>query len=187
MVEQVVAEFGQIDMLINNAGILHWSPALEWSDEHLNAMFDVNVRGVLNCVQIVGPHLIRRRYGKIVNISSGAAFGTSVAGTTPYAATKAAVVALTKRLALEFGPHGINVNAVCPGFIKTDMVMASGTPEEVDVLLEGAAKKTVLGRYGEPEDVAAAAVFLVSDAASFVTAQILTVDGGRTDFLSHSA
>lgn len=131
-------------------------------------MFDVNVRGRLNCVQAVASHMTGRRYGKIVNVSSGSGFGTSVVGTTPCAVTKAAVAALTKRLVLEIGPHGINVNAVCPGFIRTDMVMRSVPAQEVAPLMVTAVS------------------FLAPDEASFITG-ILTVDGGRTDYLSHSA
>lgn len=127
-----------------------------------------------------------RRYGRILNLSSIAAIGTSLTGTSGYAATKASVIALTKRLALELGPYNITVNALAPGFIKTDMALQSGTLREVRDDLEAVARRAMLGRLGEPEDIAHAALFLVSDEASFITAQTLTVDGGRMDLLSHS-
>jgi 3-oxoacyl-[acyl-carrier protein] reductase len=153
------------------------------SDEALDEMIGVNLKGVIHCVQAVAPGMIERRSGKIVNIASIAGLGTSLVGNTPYAATKAAVIALTKRLALELGPHGINVNTVCPGFIRTEMAAASVDRSG----FESVARKAVLGRVGEPDDIAHAALFLASDEASFITAQVLSVDGGRTDFLSHSA
>ncbi|MBI4591239.1 MAG: glucose 1-dehydrogenase [Candidatus Rokubacteria bacterium] len=186
MVETTMREFGKIDVLVNNAGILSPGNILTLREESLDEMIAVNVKGVIHCAQAVAPHMIERRYGKIVNVASLAALGTAMADTTPYAATKAAVISLTKRLALELGVYGINVNAICPGFIRTDMLMSSGTPEEVEVRLASLAKKAVLGRVGEGEDIAYSALFLASDEAGFVTAQALTVDGGRMDFLSHS-
>jgi 3-oxoacyl-[acyl-carrier protein] reductase len=128
----------------------------------------------------VVPGMRARRSGRIVTVSSIAALGTAAADTTPYAMTKAAVTVLTKRLALELGPHGITVNAVCPGFVATDMAASSGAS------MEAMARKSMLGQVGAPEDIAHAVLFLASDEARFVTAQVLTVDGGRMDFLSHS-
>ena len=129
-----------------------------------------------------------QRAGKILNLSSVAAFGTALQATTPYAATKAAIIALTKRLALELGPYGINVNAICPGFIRTDATMSREDEHGRPPLpaFEAMAARAMLARVGEPEDVAGLAVFLASDESGFVTAQAITVDGGRMDFLSHS-
>jgi len=124
-----------------------------------------------------------RRDGRIVNISSIAAAGTSARGTTYYAATKGAVETLTRRFALELGVDGIRVNAVAPGFIVTDMVDALGTPAEREERVKNMAARAMLGRVGTTEDIADAVAFLVSDQARFITAQILTVDGGRTDYL----
>jgi 3-oxoacyl-[acyl-carrier protein] reductase len=121
-----------------------------------------------------------RRWGRIVNIASIAGIGTTSVGTTFYAATKAAVIILTRRFALDFGPHGITSNAIAPGFISTDMSAQSGASTEV------MAAKTMLRRVGTPDDIAAAAAFLASDDAGFVTAQVLTVDGGRTDYIAHA-
>jgi 3-oxoacyl-[acyl-carrier protein] reductase len=130
--------------------------------------------------------MIERRYGKIINLSSIAGFGTAVPETTPYAITKAAVISLTKRLALELGPHGINVNAIAPGFVRTEMLQFLDN-ENDRARLEMLAKRAMLNRVGAPEDIANAALFLASDESSYMTAQVLTIDGGRTDFLTHSS
>ena len=124
-----------------------------------------------------------RRSGKIVNIASIGALVTATPEATPYSLTKAAVVALTKRLALELGPHGINVNAICPGLILTEMAAAAFDDQGLEMF----ASKVMLGRLGRPEELAAATLFLASDEANYITAQILTVDGGRTDLLSRSS
>jgi 3-oxoacyl-[acyl-carrier protein] reductase len=187
MVDTALRELGAIDVLVNNAGVFRHGSLLTLTEEGLDDMVAVNVKGVIHCTQAVAPRMLERRSGKIVNISSIAALGTTMADTTPYAATKAAVVALTKRLALELGPYGINVNAICPGFIRTEMAMSGAPLAEVEAGLAGVAQRTMLGRVGAPEDVAQAALFLASDAAGFITGQVLTVDGGRMDFLSHSA
>jgi len=179
LAERVVKEFGQIDILINNAGILRKGSTLNFNEEELDRMIAVNVKGVIYSVQSVVTPMMQRRYGRIVNLSSLAGLGTAVVETTPYALTKAAVVSLTKRMALELGPYGITVNAIAPGFIQTAMIDGVDTG--------GVAKKTILGRIGVPDDIANAALFLASDESSFITAQVLTVDGGRIDFLSGSA
>jgi 3-oxoacyl-[acyl-carrier protein] reductase len=173
-------KFGRIDILVNNAGVFRPGHVGALEGQALEQMMAVNVRGVLHCVEAVVPGMRARRSGRIVNVSSIAALGTAAAETTPYAMTKAALNVLTKRLALELGPLGITVNAVCPGFIATDMAASSGAS------MEAMARKSMLGQVGTPEDIAHAVLFLASDEARFVTAQILTVDGGRMDFLSHS-
>lgn len=179
MVEKAGAKYGRIDVLVNNAGILFQGTAVGLVEDDLDRMIAVNLKGIIYCAQAVAPGMIDRRYGKVINLSSLAGLGTAVGGTTPYALTKAAVISFTKRLALELGPHGINVNAIAPGFIKTELLDAMDTGP--------VAKKAILGRAGVPEDVANAALFLASDESSFMTAQVLTIDGGRMDFLSHSA
>lgn len=186
MVETALGQFGKIDVLVNNAAIIHRANIMTLTEEHLDEMIAVNVKGIIHCTQAAAPHMIERRYGKIVNVSSIAALGTTMPDTTPYAATKAAVISLTKRLALELGPYGINVNAICPGFVRTEMAASGRTPEEMDARFASVVSKTMLGRVGEPEDIAYSALFLASDEASFITGQVLTVDGGRMDFLSHS-
>ena len=188
MVEAAVARYGGIDILVNNAGILHSGDIESFVDEDLDRMIDVNVKGIIHCTRAVMGLMIDKGYGKIINLSSLAGLGTAVAGTTPYGLTKAAVISLTKRMALELGPKGINVNAICPGFIQTDMLAEiAGSQEKLAASLGVPASKAMMGRVGQPEDIATAALFLASDEASFITAQALTVDGGRTDFLSHSA
>jgi len=155
------------------------------SDE-FQQMREVNVGGSIHCTAAVIDAMKRQGGGAIVNLASIAALGTAMAGTTFYAATKAAVVILTKRFALELGPLGIRVNAIAPGFILTDMVHVGRSPEELQQLTQTMATKAMLGRVGQPEDIAAAAAFLASADAAFLTGQILTVDGGRMDYLTHS-
>jgi 3-oxoacyl-[acyl-carrier protein] reductase len=188
MVEIVLKEYGRIDILINNAGVSRTSPTIleaPWTD--LDRMLDVNYKGVLHCIRTVASEMMQRRYGKIINLASVAALGTSFLGTTGYAPTKAAIISLTKRLALELGSFNITVNAIAPGYIRTDMTLPENASPEALKTADAVVKKTMLGRVGEPDDIAHAAVFLASDESSFITAQILTVDGGRIDFLSHSS
>jgi 3-oxoacyl-[acyl-carrier protein] reductase len=141
---------------------------------------------MIHTVKAAAPGMIERKYGKIINLSSIAGFGTAVPETTPYAITKAAIISLTKRLALEVGPHGINVNAIAPGFIRTEMLDSMSSVND-RAKLDMLAKRAMLNRVGVPEDIANAAVFLASDESSYMTAQVLTIDGGRTDFLTHSS
>jgi 3-oxoacyl-[acyl-carrier protein] reductase len=185
MVETALKEFGPVDVLVNNAGILRPGNTLTLNENDFERMMAVNIMGIISAVQAVAPGMIERRYGKIINLSSIAGLGTAVAETTPYAMTKAAVVTLTKRMALELGPHGINVNAVAPGFIRTELLQFLDTAED-RARLEMLSKKAILNRVGVPEDVANVALFLASDESSFMTAQVVTVDGGRMDFLSYS-
>jgi 3-oxoacyl-[acyl-carrier protein] reductase len=189
MVWTVLERIGPIDILVNNAGIGILSPVLETSMADFDRMVAVNIKGIINCIQAVVPSMIEKKYGKVLNISSVAGFGTSFPGTSAYAATKSALTGLTKRLALEFGVHNITVNAIAPGRVRTETAMRVGVLPEAESrrIGEDLANRAILGRMGEPEDIANAALFLVSDEANFITAQTLTVDGGRTDFLSYSA
>ena len=188
MVSRVLEDFGRIDILINNAGILLGGNIMSMNDDDLDQMIAVNVKGIVNCVQAIVPGMAERGAGKIVNISSLAGLGTAVPETTPYGLTKAAVISLTKRMAFELGPKGINVNAICPGFIQTDMLASiAGSAESLAASLAAPAGKAALGRVGQPDDIAGGALFLSSEESSFITAQVLTIDGGRMDFLTHSA
>ncbi|MDA8248734.1 MAG: SDR family oxidoreductase, partial [Rhodospirillales bacterium] len=158
---------------------------LDLAEEDLDRLIAVNLKGAIYCSQAVAPGMKERRYGKIVNMSSLAGLGTAVVGSTPYAITKSAVITLTKRLAFELGPDGINVNAIAPGFIRTEMLQLDeigGDRARVEAL----SAKAMLNRIGTARDVANVALFLASDESSFMTAQVLTVDGGRMDFLSRS-
>lgn len=182
MVEQGFRQFSRIDVLVNNAGIFRSGTVQNLTETSIDEAIAVNVKGMIHCIQAVIPEMVARRYGKIINLSSTAGMGSTAPNTTPYAVSKAAIIGLTKRVALDVRSHGINVNAICPGFIRTDMI-GSAVPAQV---IEATVSRTLLGRLGEPDDIAAAVLFLASDDASFITAQVLTVDGGRTDLLSHS-
>jgi len=188
MVDKSLREYGSVDILINNAAVLMGSGSLlDFKDDEFDHMWQVNVKGILYCSRAIVPHMMEKQYGKIVNIASIAGLGTSrLPGNMLYGSTKAAVVILTKRLALELGRYGINVNAIAPGLIRTDMGMGSQNSAKQEEFLKYFEEKSILGRIGEPEEVANAALFLASDKASFITGQVLTVDGGRIDFISHS-
>lgn len=185
MVAKVEAELGPIDILINNAGIFRRMELGEVDWDVMEQMQRTNVRGVVVPIRAVVEGMSKRGHGRIINLSSLAAHGTSMAGTTFYAATKAEVVILTRRFALELGPCGITVNAIAPGFIATDLVWVDRTKQEVERLFATLAEKAMMRRVGQPEDIAAAAVYLASDEAGFITAQVITVDGGRTDYINH--
>jgi 3-oxoacyl-[acyl-carrier protein] reductase len=187
MVAAAVKRFGGVDILVNNAGVGGGGgPLLELKEGDLDVLMETNVKGMLFCCQSVVPHMREKRYGKIVNIASIAGVGTAIPGTTLYAATKAAMLILTKRFALELGSYGITVNAIAPGHILTDMTVEGRSPTEVQERSRYFEEHTMLRREGAPEDIAHAVLFLASDEASFVTGQILTVDGGRIDLLTHS-
>jgi 3-oxoacyl-[acyl-carrier protein] reductase len=180
LVETARQALGPVDILVNNAGVLRKGDLADFDCAQMESMHNVNVDGLIRVTREVAGDMQARQWGRIVNIASIAGIGTVSAGTTFYSATKAAVISLTRRFALDLGPHGITVNAIAPGFIATDMAMQSGASFEV------IAAKAMLRRVGRPEEIAAAAAFLVSEDAGFITAQVLTVDGGRTDFIAHA-
>jgi len=187
-VDQVVEELGRIDILVNNAGITRYRPFAAIDETDWDAVLAVDLKGVFFCSQAVAPHMRARKAGKIVNISSvqgtGAtphAAGGSPGGSSAYASAKAAVIQLTKTLAREMGPSGVNVNAVAPGFFLTDLTSATRSPEEVEEHIRVRAQSAVLNRVGRIEELASVVTFLASDDASFLTGQTLCVDGGRTD------
>ncbi len=185
MVETVARNLGGPEILVNNAGLLRMGQLLDFDESEYDSMWRTNVNGVLYCSAAVAPSMIERSWGRIVNLSSIAAIGTAVPETTLYAVTKGAVLTLTKRMALELSPSGVTVNAVLPGFIKTDMVLAGKTPDEAERLVADVARKSLVGRTGEPEDIAQVVGFLCSPASSFMTGQFLLSDGGRQDYLTH--
>lgn len=184
MVERVAGELGAPDILVNNAGVLYPGKLLDYSEDEFDRMWRTNVKGVLYCSEAAAPHMIKRGWGRIVNLASNAAIGTAMPGTTLYAVTKGAVLTLTKRMAYELSPSGITVNAVLPGFTKTDMVLSGKTAPEVARLLKDVAGRSLVGRTGEPEDIASVTGFLCSPASSFMTGQFLMADGGRQDYLT---
>lgn len=184
MVKRVVAELGPPDILVNNAGLLYSGELLDYDEDEFDRMWQTNVKGVLYCSEAVAPEMVRRGWGRIVNIASNAAIGTAMAGTTLYAVTKGAVLTLTKRMAFELSPKGITVNAVLPGFTKTDMVMSGKSPDELDRLLRSVADRSLVGRTGEPVDIAHLTGFLCSPSSGFITGQFMMADGGRQDYLT---
>lgn len=172
MVAAVEAAFGSVTLLVNNAGISRQGLFQDVDDDLWDRYFAVNVTGARNTIQAVLPHMLHVKSGCIINISSIWGLRGASCEVT-YATTKAALVGLTRSLALELAPSGIRVNAVAPGCIETDMVRALG--QETRAMLVDA---TPMGRLGTPEDIAGAVSFLASDKASFMTGQILTADGG---------
>ena len=180
-VESVLEKYGQIDILVNNAGIVRDSLLVKFKDGELTRQmpeddFDlvvaINLKGVFNCTQAVAPTMIRQNRGVILNASSIVGLDGNL-GQTNYIATKAGVIGMIKVWARELGRHNIRVNAVAPGFTATDII--SSMP---DAIIDGMKKRTPLGRMGQPRDIANAYVFLASDEASFISGDVLRVDGG---------
>jgi NAD(P)-dependent dehydrogenase (short-subunit alcohol dehydrogenase family) len=183
MVERTLAAFGRIDVLVNNAGIYRAAPALEVTEEHWDAIMTINAKAVFFASQAVLPTMIAARRGAIVNLASMAG---KVGSRTnlPYNVSKAAVISMTKSLALAHAADGIRVNCVCPGFVETDMwtqvareqgALLGVTPEE---FTQRRAETVPLGRMERAEDVAAVIGFLASPRAGYMTGQALSVDGG---------
>ena len=186
MAARTEAELGPITILVNSAGIA-WAATLEtWEPEGFARLRAVNVDGTIHATRAVMAGMKARGYGRIVNISSIAAFGTTgFPGNHFYASTKAEVNILTRRFALELGRHGITVNAVAPGFTRTDMTQGGKTDAQWREIEAGFAKVAITGRVGEPEDIANAVTFLASPESGWITAQVLAVDGGRMDYIGH--
>ena len=172
MVENIIAEFGHIDILVNNAGVTRDNLIMRMSDTDWDLVIDVNLKGVFNCSKAVIRSMMKQRYGRIVNISSVSGQAGN-AGQTNYSASKAGVIGFTKALAREVASRQITVNAVAPGFIPT--ALTNDLPPD---LIKNMIAVTPLGRMGTPEEIAYAVAFLASDAASYITGQVLAVDGG---------
>jgi len=172
-VEAILGHYGQIDILVNNAGTNVRKESVEFSPEDWDRVMDTNLKGAFFLTQEVGKHMISRRSGKVLNISSMTAF-LGLPTVPAYTASKAAIQQLTRLLAVEWAEHNIQVNAIAPGWIHTEMTSAlQDTPRYQWVL-----NRTPAGRFGEPDELAGAAVFLCSPAADFITGQTLAVDGG---------
>ena len=181
MMDRASGDLGPVDILINNAGVMRRGDLGDFQWSEMEGMRATNVDGLVSVTRAFVEGMKRRKFGRIVNLTSIAAMGTSMPGTTFYAATKAAVSVITRRFAMDLGPSGITVNAVAPGFVLTDMAMA-GRSQEVMAKI---AEKTMVRRIGEPEDIAHAVAFLCAVESSFITGQIFTVDGGRMDYIGH--
>jgi NAD(P)-dependent dehydrogenase (short-subunit alcohol dehydrogenase family) len=170
----VVNKFGKVDILVNCAGRTKRTPVLDVSEDEWNTIIDTNLTGTLRSCQIFGRHMIERGYGRIINIASLSSF-VALFEVAAYAASKAAVASLTKSLAVEWGSKGVLVNAIAPGVFPTPLnaSLLNGTPRGQEFIL-----RTPLKRFGKTEELAGAAIFLASDAASFVNGEVIAVDGG---------
>ncbi|MCS6936048.1 MAG: 3-oxoacyl-ACP reductase FabG [Candidatus Bipolaricaulota bacterium] len=174
LVEKTVQEFGRIDVLLNNAGILRDATLLKMTEEQFDQVIAVNLKGTFNCTQAVAPVMIAQGKGKIINVSSVVGLYGNF-GQTNYVATKAGVIGMTKVWARELGRKGICVNVVAPGFITTEMVKS--VPEKVIEMMK---ERIPLGRLGEPREVAQLYLFLASDESDYINGAVISIDGGIT-------
>lgn len=172
MMKTIVSKYGRLDILVNNAGITKDGLILKMSEEDFDKVVDTNLKGTFHTIRHASRQMIRQRSGRIINISSvSGVMGNP--GQANYAAAKAGIIGLTKTMAKELGSRGITVNAIAPGFIETDMtaVLSESVQQNIQAQIH-------LGHFGKPEDVAAAAAFLASEEAGYITGQVLCVDGG---------
>ena len=174
LLSKTVSEFGKVDILVNSAGRTKREPTIDQNEEDWIAIFETNLTGTLRACQVFGKHMIANGYGRIVNIASLSSF-VSLFEVAAYSASKAGVASLTKSLAIEWAKSGVNVNAIAPGVFRTalNQKLLDETPRGQEFLT-----RTPMGRFGKVEELAGAAVFLASEAASFITGEILVVDGG---------
>jgi 2-deoxy-D-gluconate 3-dehydrogenase len=176
-VDGVIQQLGRIDILVNNAGMNIRNTTLEFTPEEWDAVLDTNLKGTFFLTQHVGRHMIANGQGKILNIGSMTAF-LGVPTVPAYTASKAALQQLTRLLAVEWAEHNIQVNALAPGWISTDLTNPLKTRPDLQPRYQWVVSRTPMGRFGEPDELVGAAVFLCSPAADFITGQVLAVDGG---------
>lgn len=172
MVKDIIAEYGKIDCLVNNAGITKDTLLLRMTEEDFDKVIDINLKGAFNCLKHVSKYMIKARSGKIISLSSVVGVSGN-AGQVNYSASKAGIIGMTKSAAKELAARGITVNAIAPGYIETDMTNVLS-----DDVKDGIKKSIPLSRLGQPEDIANAVNFLASDDASYITGQVLHVCGG---------
>jgi NAD(P)-dependent dehydrogenase (short-subunit alcohol dehydrogenase family) len=170
----VLETFGKVDILVNCAGIIKRTPTINLAEEEWGSILDTNLTGSLRASQIFGKHMLERGYGRIINIASLNSF-VALTEVAAYAASKAGVAALTRSLAVEWSKKGVTVNAIAPGVFRTDInaKLLDSTPRGQELLM-----RTPMGRFGKTEELVGAAIYLASDSASFVTGEVLVVDGG---------
>ena len=174
VLEETVKAFGKVDILVNSAGRTKRAPTLDFSEDDWNDIIETNLTGTLRACQVFGRHMLEREYGRIINIASLSTF-VALHEVAAYSASKAAVASLTKSLAVEWSPRGVCVNAIAPGVFRTalNQKLLDESERGREFLL-----RTPMKRFGKVEELAGAAIFLASDAASFVNGEVLTVDGG---------
>lgn len=182
LVQNTLENFGIIHILVNNAGKSHYSPIIDFKEEDWDLTQSINLKSVFLCTQAVLGHMIKQKFGKVINISSSTGLANSIPGTAAYGAAKAGVMAFTKIAAREAGPYGINVNCIVPGTIITELTYAR-PKQEAEQHIEAAKKVSVLGRVGDPDDIANLALFLASKDSDFMTGQVIRMDGGRADLI----
>ncbi|NVM30094.1 MAG: SDR family oxidoreductase [Candidatus Helarchaeota archaeon] len=175
MAKQALDKFGRIDILVNNAGREILNPVEKVTDEEWNIVVGVNLKGMFYCAKAVIPSMIKQKYGRLINISSIAAWVGSPMGECSYAAAKAGMIGFAKSLAREMGPYNITVNSITPGVIPNPFLEKIYPPGALDKI----AKRAALGRGGKPEEVANVAAFLASEEASYVTGETIIISGGR--------